>query len=397
MQAVTYDQDYYADDFIRDPVPHYAEMRKLGPVVWLPHQNAFAVARHAEVVEVLNRPKSFLSGKGISISEDVNKLLIGSTINSDAEAHRRRRRVTATPLMPKNIEPLEEYIRVTADGLADQLVARQRFDAVSEFAQILPYSIVVDLIGLSDGGRGNMLKWAAATFDLMDGFNDRSKAAFDTLVALRAYLDEYGQANRLKEGGLARRIFEVAPAHDFDEIEAKQLMRDYIAPSLDTTISAAGFMAVLFAQNPDQWARLRAEPALVPNAVEEIVRLATPIRSLSRYVATETELSGVTLPEGSRMIVIYASANRDQRVWDNPDDFDITRKVRKHVGFGFGVHTCMGLHLARRELINLLDAMRTRVVSWQLEGAPEISMNNSIRAYSHVPVRVEPAQIAGAR
>ena len=109
MQAVTYDHDYYADDFIRDPVPHYTEMRKLGPVVWLPHQNAFAVARHAEVVEVLNRPKSFLSGKGISISEDVNKLLIGSTINSDAEAHRRRRQVTATPLMPKKIEPLEEY------------------------------------------------------------------------------------------------------------------------------------------------------------------------------------------------------------------------------------------------------------------------------------------------
>ena len=106
MQAVTYDNDFYADDFIRDPIPRYADMRAKGPVLWLPHQNAYAVTRHAEVVEVLNRTKTFLSGKGISMSDDVNRILIGSTINSDGEAHHRRRKVTATPLLPKSIEPL---------------------------------------------------------------------------------------------------------------------------------------------------------------------------------------------------------------------------------------------------------------------------------------------------
>ena len=167
-------------------------------------------------------------------------------------------------------------------------------------------------------------------------------------------------------------------------------MRDYIAPSLDTTISAGGFMALLFAQNPDQWDRLRAQPDLAPNAIEEIVRLATPIRSLSRHIAEDTTVAGVNLPKGGRMMAVFASANRDTAVWDNPDDFDIGRRVKKHVGFGFGVHTCMGLHLARRELINLLEAMMKRVERWELVGEPQISMNNTIRAYSHLPVKVHP-------
>ena len=390
MQAVTYDNDFYADDFIRDPIPRYADMRAKGPVLWLPHQNAYAVTRHAEVVEVLNRTKTFLSGKGISMSDDVNRILIGSTINSDGEAHHRRRKVTATPLLPKSIEPLEQYIHLTAESLADRLVAQQQFDAVMEFAQILPYSIVIDLIGLNDGGKANMLKWAAATFDLLGGMNARGQEAFETLVELRDYLDEHGRASHLKTGGLARRIFEVAPDHGCSPDEAAQLMRDYIAPSLDTTISAGGFMALLFAQNPDQWDRLRAQPDLAANTIEEIVRLATPIRSLSRYIAEDTTVAGVDLPAGGRMMAVFASANRDTSVWNDPDGFDIGRRVKKHVGFGFGVHTCMGLHLARRELINLLEAMMKRVARWELVGEPQIAMNNTIRAYSHLPVKVHP-------
>lgn len=168
------------------------------------------------------------------------------------------------------------------------------------------------------------------------------------------------------------------------------MMRDYIVPRLDTTMSATGFTAYLFARNPDQWDLLREQPELVPNAVEEVVRLASPIRSFSRYISHDTELAGVSLPEGGRMMVVYGAANRDERVFEHPDSFDITRKLKKHVGFGFGVHTCGGLHLARREMINLVEAMRTRVRRWELVGEPQIAMNNTIRAFSHLPVKVHP-------
>ncbi|MFK7838297.1 MAG: cytochrome P450 [Sulfitobacter sp.] len=388
MKATRYDKDFYGDAFILDPIPHYAELREAGPVVWLEQNQCYAVARYDEVVEVLRGADRFISGRGLSLNDDVNALLVGSTLNSDSPVHERRRSVTAVPIMPKNIVPMEDYIYSTAQALAETLVQRGRFDAVSDFATVLPLAIVVDLIGLSDEGKDEMLNWAAATFNLFEGFNARSRAAFDDLKGLQTYLAEHGRRDALKDGGLAQRIFEVAPDKGFSEAEAAQLMRDYINPSLDTTVSAAGFAAYYFAKFPDQWDALRNDATLVPNAMEEIVRMCTPIRAFSRYVAQDTEVAGVPLEEGARIIAVYASANRDERMWDNPEQFDVTRNVRKHLGFGHGKHTCMGLHLARRELINLIEAMRTRVARWEYEGEGEIAMNNTIRAFAHLPVRV---------
>ena len=396
MKAVKYTPDFYGDGFILDPLPHYAEMRAAGPVLWLEQNHCYAVARYDEVFEVLRAPDRFQSGHGLSLNNEVNTRLVGSTLNTDGDLHTRRRSVTSVPIMPKNIRPLEDYIRDQAQSLAARLVAQGRFDAVRDFATVLPLSVVVDLIGLSDEGKADMLKWASATFNLFEGFNARSRAAFDDLLGLQAYLAKHGKRDTLKEGGLAQRIFEVAPEKGFTEAEAAQLMRDYINPSLDTTVSAAGFAVYHFAQSPDQWDMLRAQPDLVPNAVEEIVRLSTPIRAFSRYVAEDTEVAGVRIEKGSRIIAVFASANRDARVWDNPDAFDVTRNVRRHLGFGHGKHTCMGLHLARRELINLLEAMLPHVVRWELDGTPEIAMNNTIRAFAALPVCIHTEGAAAA-
>ncbi len=385
----TYDVDFYSDAVIRDPLPHYAALRELGPVAWLPKQNAYVLTRYAEVVEALRKPDVFVSGKGLSLNDDVNALLIGNSLNSDGEEHRRKRSITATPINPKGIVELTPYIEQAAEQLADTLVARGRFDAVADFAQILPLTIVTELVGLSETGKANMLTWASAAFNLFEGYNKRSVDAFDDLRGLQQFLAEEGRPDRLKEGGLARRIFEEAPAKGFSQDEAAQLMRDYINPSLDTTISALGFAAYHFAKDPAQWDILRHDPSLIPNAVEEIVRLSTPIRAFSRFVAEDYAMSGVTLPQGSRVIVVYASANRDPRVFENPDMFDVTRNVRKHVGFGHGVHMCMGLHLARLEMRSVLASMLKRVTRWALDGAPVVAMNNTIRAFERLPVRVQ--------
>ncbi len=391
MQATPYATDFYADAFICDPIPHYAQMRTAGPVVWLPANKCYAAVHYDAVVEVLRGSERFISGKGLSLNDDVNKFLIGNSLNSDSPDHERRRGVTAVPIMPKNIRPLEDYIYSTAQNLAEALVAKGRFDAIDDFATVLPLAIVVDLIGLSDEGKDEMLKWASATFNLFEGFNARSRAAFKDLHGLQAYLAEHGKRDALKDGGLAQRIFDLAPEKGFTEAEAAQMMRDYINPSLDTTVSAAGFAAYYFAKFPDQWDLLRQQPDLVPNAIEEIVRMCTPIRAFSRYVAQDTEVSGIALEEGSRILAVYASANRDENVWETPDTFDVTRSLRKHLGFGHGKHTCMGLHLARRELINLVEAMLPRVKSWHLDGEPVVAMNNTIRAFAHLPVRIERA------
>jgi len=390
--APSIDIDFYSDEVIRDPYPLYKMMRDAGPVVWLRRHNAFAFARYEEVVAGLRNSALYQSSKGVSLNERTNNMLVGSTLNSDPPAHDITRSITAAPLLPGALEVVRERIEAAADHLVDRLVARRTIDAVPDLAQYLPVTIVSELVGLPDAGREKMLDWAAATFDLFASENARTEAAFAVLTDLKKFLDEYGVPEKLKPGGWAARIFEVGSERGIPPATCAQLMRDYINPSLDTTISATGFAIWLFAQNPAQWDRIRKDPSLIDNAIEEVVRLASPIRSFSRYVAADVEVGGVLLPKGSRVMMVYASANRDERKWTNPDAFDITRKVKDHVGFGSGVHMCMGMHLARLEIHSLLTSLARKVERFELAGPTSFAMNNTIRAFASLPMILHPAR-----
>lgn len=384
----SYDVDFYSDDVIKDPYPHYARMRALGSVVWLPKNGVFAVTHYEEVTQALRSPKRFISSKGLSLNPKVNQMLVGSTLNSDPPEHDRTRAVTSAPLLPGALKEVESKIHNAAETLINGLVERGEFDAVSDFSQYLPLTIVAELVGLPDAGRANMLKWASATFNLFGSDNERSKASMEDLKDLRRFLDEYGHPDKLKQGGWAKRIFEVGPQHGISLERCAQLMRDYINPSLDTTISSTAHAIKLFAENPDQWQLVRENPDLIANAVEEVVRLEPPIRAFSRYVAEDTKLGGVHLKSGDRILVLYASANRDESKYSHADRFDVTRDNHNHVGFGHGVHMCMGMHLARLEITTLLKLLAERVERIELVGEPVVAMNNTIRAYASLPVRI---------
>jgi len=388
MQLPVWDGDLYADAVIQDPYPVYAQLRALGPVVWLAQHQVYALPRYAEVASVLRQPKRFSSARGVSLNERTNRMLVGSTLNSDPPEHDATRAITSEPLLPGALEAIAPRIRRAADALVADLAARGRFDAVSDFAQHLPVSIVAELVGLPDAARAKMLTWASATFNLFGPENDRAKAAFDDLRDLKAFLDEHGTPEKLKPGGWAQRIFHVGAERGIPFETCAQLMRDYINPSLDTTISSTGQAIKFFADAPDQWALVRARPELIPNAVEEVVRLASPIRAFTRFVTEDSAIAGVPIPQGARVMVMYASANRDERKFADPDRFDVTRDVHDHLGFGSGVHMCMGMHLARLEIVSLLQSLARRVRTIALDGEPVVAMNNTIRAYASLPVVV---------
>jgi cytochrome P450/ferredoxin-NADP reductase len=395
MSTPVSDIDFYSDEVIRDPYPVYAELREMGPVVYLTKNDLYLVARYKEVSEVLQQPLRFVSSKGVSPIPKVNDILVGSTLNSDPPIHDKTRAITSEPLLPGSLTEVEPRIKAAADGLIETLCARGEFDAIADFATYLPITIVAELVGLPQAvGPEQMLKWASAAFNLFGTQNARTDQAFEDLSTLRDFLLEYGRPEKLAEGGWAKRIFEVGSERGFSYQTCAQLMRDYINPSLDTTISVTGQIIKFLADNPDQWDKIRADASLIPNAVEEAVRLATPIRAFTRYAIEDVEVSGHVIPKDKRVIVCYASANRDHRKYDNPDDFDVTRDVHDHMGFGQGVHMCMGMHLARREMILLLEALRRRVVRLELLDEPEVAMNTTIRAYSKLPVRVHLAKFA---
>lgn len=381
------DIDFYSDDAIRNPYPIYDALRALGPVVYLAKHDLYALPNYREVSEILRQPLLYSNARGVSPLQKVNDILVGSTLNSDPPAHDKTRAITAEPLLPGALKDVEGVIQDAADGLIDTLCKRREFDAIADFARFLPVTIVSELVGLPVEA-GQMLKWASATFNLFGTENDRTTQAFEDLKDLRDFLLEYGRPEKLKDGGWAKRIFEVGPDRGISFETCAQLMRDYINPSLDTTISVSGHLIKLFAENPDQWDKVRENPDLIANAVEEAVRVQAPVRGWTRYVAEDTELAGQTLPAGSRVLVMFASANRDPAKYNDPARFDVTRDVHDHVGFGQGIHMCMGMHLARLEMQSLLRALRRRVERFELTATPEIGLNNAIRGYATMPVRV---------
>lgn len=389
MNIPVSDIDFYSDAVIHDPYPVYEQLRDLGPVVYLEKHDLYLAARYKEVSEVLLQPLRFVSSRGVSPIDRVNEILVGSTLNSDPPVHDETRAVTSEPLLPGALVEYEPRIKAAADGLIDTLCARGSFDAVADLAQYLPITIVAELVGLPQAvDSAQMLKWASATFNLFGTENVRTEEAFGELQNLRDFLLDYGRPEKLKEGGWAKRIFQTGAERGIPYETCAQLMRDYINPSLDTTISTTAQIIKFLADDPEQWDMIRKDAKLIPNAVEEAVRMATPIRAFTRYAIEDIELAGHVIPKDKRIIVVYASANRDPAKFPNPDKFDVTRDVHDHVGFGQGVHMCMGMHLARREMILLLEALRRRVARFELTGPPRVAMNNTIRAYAHLPVKV---------
>jgi len=387
--APSYDVDFYADEFILDPYPHYTAMRKLGPVVYLPQLDNFALTQHAAVQNALRDHTRFISSNGVAGDKFGCEFLQGNTVASDPPKHSKLRRAMATPLLPGALKSIQSSVEEAADVLVDGLIRQEQFDAIEDFARYLPLKIVTDMVGLPDFGRDNMLKWAAAAFDMLGVQNERGTKALEAISEMRAFIAGQVTRDTLKPGSWTYRVLELVDQGSLDAELAAFAIRDYINPSLDTTISATGQLIWQLAQNPDQWQILRDHPELCDNAVNEAVRLGTPIRSFSRHASTDVDIEGVIIPKGARVMMLFASANRDEAKFENPDQFDVTRNAQDHLGFGSGIHMCVGMHLARLEMVSLLKAMIYRVERIEI-GKPTIVLNNTIAAFATLPTTFHP-------
>jgi cytochrome P450 len=386
--APSYGPDIYTDSALAEPYEHYRAIRDAGPAVWLDSHDAYAIARYAEARAVLADDTSYLSANGIALNEPANSAILGCTLASDGDLHARLRRVVAHRLTPRALHPMRDLIQTQADALVDELVERGSFDAVTDLARALPLSIVPDFVGWPTDGREHLLEWAGANFDSFGPLNERGLAAMPLCGAMAGFAAETVQTGNVLPGSLAAGVLEAVDRGEVTPEQSMMLMLDYIAPSIDTTISAIGSAIWLFAEHPDQWQLLRDDPSLIASAFNEILRFESPIRAFGRRVGTATRIGDVDIDAGAQLLVIYASANRDERQWDSPDVFDVTRDARAQLGFGYGVHACAGQSLARMETESLLTALARRVGSFEI-GEPIRALNNLIRAFGALPVTVQ--------
>jgi cytochrome P450 len=382
------DIDLFADAALAAPYPLYRELRDIGPAVWLVRHDCWFVGRHEELRRALGDWQTYSSAHGIGLNPIINTAWANALICVDPPVHTQMRTFINERLSPRALRPVEQIIDQRANELADRLVQRSTFDAVTDVAHELPVNVIMDLIGWPEPVRGSLLGMAEGSFDACGPDNERMRAALPRLEAMMALIAEIYDAGTLTPGGFGSTIADAARRGEISREAAIGLLAGYVVAAFDTTISGIASGIWLFATHPEQWDQLRADRALVMRAFNEVLRLETPIQNFSRVTQRDADLGdGVVIPAGARVIVSYASANRDERHFENPERFDIRRSPLDHLAFGYGNHGCAGQGLARLEAHAVFKALATRISRFELAGPPARQLNNITRGFARIPAR----------
>jgi cytochrome P450 len=390
-----FDDDLFADDRLADSYATFRTLRDLGDAVWIPRLKLFAVTRFRDVQAALRAPDVLVSSRGVAVNPMVNDdeglTPLVSTITSDGELHRQLKKVLTKPLTSIALQPLRERISGEAAAIIEECLDGHEFEAMSTLASHLPFRIVADMVGLKGVSHTQLTQWGEATFNSF-GPSDRARTAA-ALPVIQSFLS-YGMRltrNDVVPGGWADSLFLAQERGEITLEMARNLLFDYALPALDTTILSTGEMLFRLATEPGALEAVRSRPELIPGVVNEIVRLATPLRGFTRYAVRDFKLAERTIPAGSRVWMINASANRDERHYQDPDRFDIERNPRDHLGWGHGVHLCAGIHLARMELEIFLEALASRV-GGIVAGLPTRLVNHAAHGYATLPLRLQRAR-----
>jgi cytochrome P450 len=381
--APALDVDLYEPRVLRDSRELFAQIRAAGPVVWLPRHRMYAIGRFEDVKSALRDDEVFRSGKGVAANPLTNLAARGTTLFSDDEAHSKRRRVLMRSLGAKALQGVGSALDEHADRLVESLLTRERFEATRDFSRHLPLAVVAELVGIDVDGE-KMLGWGSASFDSLGPLNRRGISAARPGLGLLLYSQRIS-GDRVAPGSWAAALMEAREGGEISAREARALVIDLVAPALDTTVLASTHMLWTLARNPQAWERIAADPELVGPAVVESVRLSSPIRGFTRYLAKTHRIGETTLPAGTRVVLLYGAANFDETHFPDPEHFDLDRPDPGHLGWGNGPHTCVGIHLAKLEMQALLRALAPKVGRVDA-GEPTWLENNTLQGISALPV-----------
>ena len=380
--------------FLGDPYAYHDMIREAGPVVWLDSVGAFAMARYEEVKDSLRDHEIFCSSRGVGTLDFAKETPFrppSLLLEADPPLHDRTRSMMNRIVSLKALKELRPRWQAKAEELVHRLVERRRFDAVKDLSEIFPMMIFPDTIGLRDDGREHLLDYATIVFNAFGPDNDVLREGNEGKEAAIEWVAEACKRDNLKEGGWGMAVFEAADRGECTHEEAERLVRSFLSAGVDTTVNGIGHMVLALAGHPEEYQKLRSNPSLVRRAFEESLRWDSTVQTFFRTTTKRVEVGGAEIPEGQKVLLFLAAANRDPLHWDEPDAFRIERNTSGHVGFGFGIHQCLGQMVARLEGELIGTAIAERVASIRLTGAPVRRLNNTLHAIDSVPVEVEPA------
>ena len=352
--------------FRADPYPYYAELRRRGPVCPIEPGGMWAVSRHEEVLFVLKHPERF-SSQGFKAAWEppwvgVNPLA-SSVLAMDPPAHTRLRALVSRGFGPAAAARLEPRVRALAGELADGLRGEE-VDFIQALAMPLPAFVIGELLGLDHALHDRFKRWADDILSVTPELPPPEQIARvkATIAELDGYLREVLAVRRRvpADDAVSDLLRAEVDGQSLTDTELVNFLVVLLLGGLETTTHLLGNALLYLSAHPELMARLHADPALVPKFVEEILRYDGPSQSLPRITTEETTLAGVTLPRGAMVLALVGSANRDERVYPDPDSFDLDRGSQGGLQFGHGIHFCIGAALARMEARLALEAIVTR-------------------------------------
>ena len=387
----TSDIDPFCAEFFEDPFPAHEVLREAGPVVRMTRYGIHAVARYAEVHTVLTDWRRFCSSRGVGLTDFARepawrpKSLV---LETDPPLHDRTRKVLNRVLSAAVIRDLRDRFAEDADALIDQLVERGSFDAVTDLAEAYPLAVFPDAMGMSRENRRYLLPYGNMVFNSFGPRNEFFETAIADAEPVLAWLQAQMQRHSFAPGSFGAVIHEAADTGELTPEETPIVARSLLTAGVDTTVSGIGAAVYCLARFPDEFQKLRADPSLARAAFEEAVRYETPVQTFLRTTTEAVELGGTPIGEGEKVLMFLGAANRDPRQWERPDDYDITRKTIGHVGFGSGIHQCVGQLLARLEGECILSSLARKVASIEIAGPAQRRYNNTLRGLASLPVTV---------
>ncbi|WP_426573251.1 cytochrome P450 [Aquihabitans sp. McL0605] len=387
LTAPLVDESFYAGD----PFPLYAQLREQAPIVW--HQpdeggGWWVVSTQPEVLEVSRDPERFCSAKGILTLEiGIEYPSPPTMMHTDPPDHTRYRKLVQPGFSPSRMRALEEPIRALARRLLDELPTGEVVDIVPALAEPYPVHVIADLLGIPDADRDRFVLWSDAT---IPGASDMSfERCMELMAEMQTYLMEAGRSRR---GGQGTDLISVLANVEVDgevltDDELLMFFNQLLVAGNETTRNMISGGLWALADDPEQWARLVADPTLIPGCVEEWLRWTTPVVAFMRTATGATELRGQAIAEGDPVLLLYAAANRDREVFgDDAESFRIDRTPNPHVSLGFGPHFCIGAALARLEGRVLLEEMVARWSSLAPAGEVQRTGSAIIAGLKHAPV-----------
>ena len=386
------DIDPFDLDVLENPLPFQEALREAGPIVRLDALNVFAMGRYADVHAALTDWQTFQSAAGVGLSNfryEKPWRPPSLLLEADPPHHDAPRTVLTRILGPRALRTLRDRWMADAADLVDQVLARgDEFDAVTDLAAAFPLRVFPDAVGISDTGRENLLPYGDHTFNAFGPPNSLVERGAHRIGDLSAWINTQCTREALSDDGFGAQIWAAADRGDITPAQAPLIVRSLLTAGVDTTVNGLAAVLYAFATHPDQWQAVRRNPSLARTAFDEAVRWESPVQTFFRTATRDIEIGGVTIPDGHKILMFLGAANRDPRRWDRPDAFDLERDPSGHVGFGMGIHQCVGQHVARLESEALLTALAARVETIDLAGSVQRHLNNTLRSWRSIPIRV---------